>query len=392
MNSRRFRLRSALAVIMTVLVLVPTAILFGRVWQDNSDRHASTAREQNGVEYLTALAPLINSLVEYESSAVQGVADAPDSLKTAIAKVTDVDNRLGDDLKTRDRWTGLQDKISKLAKVPGGQLAVFQAHSEVLDLTVALYDTVRRNSELNRDPDNDLSNLQQAVAVDMPSAVQHTNEMGDLANIQQTHKGAITVQFGEAVLAVQNAVGNLTDDLQAAVEDTKSQTLSGSLVTTLDQFRRGIESMNRGANIGGDPNIATIAVAQSSLQTALNSLAGVTLREMGKLLDDRQSTINYRRTEAIVLGLIAVALVLGALIWPATVRRRETASAPVAQPTGDTTRDIVAASRPAGYGPGAGAGLPSAGSVPGGTPGPYDQLPAYGDGNPTRRERSGAVR
>jgi hypothetical protein len=382
MNSRRSRLRSALAVIMTVLVLVPTAILFGRVWQDNSGRHSSTALELKGVEYLAALAPLINSLVEYESSAVQGVGAAPDSLKPAIAKVTDVDNRLGDDLKTKDRWTGLQDKINKLAKVPGGQLPVFQAHSEVLDLVVALYDAVRRNSELNRDPDNDLSNLQQAVAVDMPSAVQHTNQMGTLANLQQNHKGAITVQFGEEVLAVQSSVSDLTDDLQAAVEDTKSQTLSGSLVTTLDQFRRGVESMNRGANLGGDPNIATVAVAQSSLQTALNSLATVTLREMSKLLDDRQSTLNYRRTEAIVLGLLAIALVLGALIWPAAVRRRETP----ATPPGETTRDIVASSRGVGYGPGT--GVPTAGSAPG----PYDQLPAYGEANPTRRERSGALR
>jgi hypothetical protein len=375
---------------MTVLVLVPTAILFGRVWQNNSDRHASTALEQKGVEYLSALAPLMNSLVEYESSAVQGVGAAPDSLKGAMAKVSDTDKRLGDDLKTKDRWAGLQDKIGKLAKVPGGQLAVFQAHSEVLDLMVALYDSVRRNSELNRDPDNDLSNLQQAVAVDMPSAVQHTNQMGDLANIQQTHKGAITVQFGQEVIAVQNAVSDLTDDLQAAVEDTKSQTLSGSLVTTLDQFRRGVESMNRGANLGGDPNIATVAVAQSSLQTALNSLASVTLREMNKLLDDRQSTINYRRSEAIVLGLLAIALVLGALIWPATARRRETPAAPAAQPVGETTRDIVPAPRSAGYGPGA--GLPTAGSAPGPAPGPYDQLPAYGEANPTRRERSGAIR
>ena len=390
MNSRRSRLRSALAVIMTVLVLVPTAILFGRVWQDNSDRHSSTALEQEGVEYLTSLAPLINSLVEYESSAVGGVGDAPDSLKRAIAKVSDVDNRLGNDLKTKDRWAGLQDKIGKLGKVTGGPLVVFQAHSEVLDLVIALYDTVRRNSELNRDPDNDLSNLQQAVAVDMPAAVQHTNQMGTLANLQQNHKGPILIQFGEEVLAVQNSVAALTDDLQAAVEDTKSQTLSGSLVTTLDQFRRGVESMNRGANLGGDPNIATIAVAQSSLQTALNSLAGVTLREMDKLLDDRMNSINYRRTEAIVLGLIAIALVLGALIWPATARRREAAAAPVAPPVGETTRDIVASTRPGPYG--SGAGLPTAGSGPGGAPGPYDQLPAYGEANPTRRERSGAVR
>lgn len=379
MNSRRSRLRPALAVIMTVLVLVPTAVLFGRVWQDNSDRHASTAQEQKGVEYLTALAPLINSLVEYQSSALQGVAAQPDSLKAAIAKVTDVDARLGDDLKTKDRWAGIKDKIGKLPKPNAGTLVVFQAHAEVVDLVVALYDAVRRNSELNRDPDNDLSNLQEAVAVDMPTAVQVTNTMGDLASITANTpaqgRAAMAVQFGESVLQVQAVVGLLTDNLQAAVEDTNSQTLSGSLVSTLDQFRRAIESMNRGANLGGEPNVATISTAQSSLQTALTALAGVTLREMGKLLDDRMSTLNYRRSEAIVLGLLAIVLVLGALIWPATARRRETPAAPPAPPTGDTTRDIVSAGRPGGYGPG-----------------PYDQVPAYGEVNPTRRERSGALR
>jgi hypothetical protein len=380
MNSRRSRLRSALAVIMTVLVLVPTAVLFGRVWQDNSDQRARTALEQKGVEYLTALAPLINSLVEYQSSAVQSIAAAPDSLKPAIAKVTDVDNRLGDALKTKDRWTGLQEKIGKLSKpVVGGQLAVFQAHAEVIDLVVALYDSVRRNSDLSRDPDNDLSNLQEAVAVDMPNAVQTTNAMGDWANIvantPAASRATVAVQFGESVLEVQRGVAALTNSLQQAVGDTNSQTLSGSLVSTLDQFRRGIESMNRGANLGGEPNAATIAVAQSSLETALTALAGVTLREMGKLLDDRMSTLNYRRTEAIVFGLLAIVLVLGALIWPAAARRRETPATPPSAPAGETTRDIVAAGRPGSYGPGQ-----------------YDQVPAYGEVNPTRRERSGALR
>jgi hypothetical protein len=177
------------------------------------------------------------------------------------------------------------------------------------------------------------------------------------------------------VLQVQAMVGSLTDNLQAAVEDTKSRTLSGSLVSTLDQFRRAIESMNRGANLGGEPNVATISTAQSSLQTALTALAGVTLREMGKLLDDRMSTLDYRRTEAIVCGLLAILLVLGAVVWPITARRRETAAAPPAPPVGETTRDIVSANRTGGYGTG-----------------PYDQVPGYGEVNPTRRERSGALR
>jgi hypothetical protein len=363
---------------MTVLVLVPTAILFGRDWQDVSSRHDSAALEQKGVEYLTALSPLLNSLVEGESSALQGVSAAPDSEKAAIARVADVDQRYGRALKTTARWNSIQDKAGKLPKVTGGATAVFQAHSEVLDLTVALYDTVRRNSELNRDTANDIANLQQAVATDLPVAVVRTNRMGDYANMTNNATGKLKAtlgaQFAEEVAAVQDSVDTLTTDLQAAVEDTTSQTLSGTLVTTLDSFRRGVESMNRGANLGAEPNLATIAIAQSSLQTALTALAGTALKEMASILDDRTGSLNYRRTEAIVLGLIAIVLVLGAIVWRATGRGRDDTPAAPATPVGDTTSDLVAA-RTGGYGSDS-----------------FGQAPAYGEVNSSRRERSGAVR
>lgn len=381
MNSRRTRLGSALGVILTVLVLVPTGVLFARVWQDNADRHDSTQLERQGVEYLGALNPLLSSLAEYESSALQGVPEQPDTLKAAVAGVSEVDGRLGDALRTKERWVSLQDKIGKLGKANGGQLAVYQAHTEVTDLMLALYGEVRRNSHLNRDPDNDISNLQEASAIDMPTTIVLVSRMGDLANILQSTSGStrasVAIQFGEEVLAVQDQVNSLTDNLQAAVDDTKSPTLSGNLVSTLDAFRRGVESMTRGANPGGAPNVATMSTAQSSLQTALNSLSGVTLREMDGLLDDRASNTTYRRTEAIVVALVAIGLVLVALIWPAMGRRRE--PAPIAPPRqgGEPTRD-VAMNTPAG------------GPVYGGNS--YDQGPYGGPVDPTQRERSGALR
>jgi hypothetical protein len=330
------------------------------------------------VEYITALTPLISALAEAQSSAIQGVAAPPDSLTAAVSKVAAADAKLGDDLKTKERWADLNAKIAKLPKATGGPLAVLQAHIEVSDLALALYGAVRRNSELSRDPASDMNNLQQAVAIDMPRTVALISRTGDFANIAQTAtpatRGTITVQFGEELAAAQDAVNALTEDLQAAVDDTTSPTLSGSLVTTLDSFRRGVESMARGANPGGTPNVATMAIAQSSLQTALNSLSGVTLKEMAKLLDDRMSTINYRRGEAVAMALLAVLLVLAAVIWPAVSRRREPAPAPTTPP-GETTRDIVSSRSGGGYGNNQ-----------------YDQVPNYGEANPTRRERSGALR
>jgi hypothetical protein len=115
-----------------------------------------------------------------------------------------------------------------------------------------------------------------------------------------------------------------------------------------------------------------MAIAQSSLKTALNTLATVTLKEMAKLLDDRISTLDYRRTEAAAMGLLAIVLVLGSVILSVGGRRRET-PAPATPPPGETTRgDLVA--RTGGYGA------------------QYDQRPAFGEVTPTRREQSGALR
>ncbi|WP_250032124.1 hypothetical protein [Paractinoplanes maris] len=335
---------------------------------------------------MTALTPLVSALAESQSTGIQGVSEPPESLAAAVTRVSAVDAKLGDDLRTKPRWADLKDKISKLPKVTG-PVNILNAHVEASDLTLALYAAVRRNAQLNRDPDGDISNLQQAVAVDMPSTVTGVNRMGDYANLLQglpaASRAQVQAQFAYEVLSVQDSVKQLTENLQAAVDNTESDTLSGSLVSALDSFRRGVEAMNRGANPGGTPNAATMSTAQSTLQLALSNLSGITLREMDRLLDNRLDSIDYRRTEAIIMAALALLLVLGALIWPAVNRRREAEATP---------------ERPAGAGESTRGALDRTGPAPGpvgpyGNPGnPYNQAPGYGDLDPTRRERSGAVR
>ncbi|WP_308120839.1 hypothetical protein [Paractinoplanes bogorensis] len=355
------------------------------MWTDNADQRDRTQLEKDGVEFLTALSPLVSALAESQSTAVQGVTEPPPSLAAAVTGVSTVDAKFGTALRTKERWADLKDKISKLPKTTGAA-NILNAHIVVTDLTLGLYNAVRRNSELNRDPDSDISNLQQAAAVDMPTTVVRVNRMGDYATLVQSLPAAsrapVQAQLFHEYLTVQDLVKQLTENLQAAVDNTKSQTLSGSLVSSLDAFRRRIEDMNRGADpIGGAPAIATITTAQSTLQAALGNLAGITLGEMDRMLDERLDSLDYRRIESIVMAGLALLLVTGAVLWPALSRRRdpESTPAPADRPIGESTRD-VALNRPIG-GPG-GYGAPS----------PYDQAPGYGDLDPTRRERSGAVR
>jgi hypothetical protein len=383
-TTRPSRLRAALAALVTILVLAPAGVLFAWVWNDNQDQRDGTKQEQQGVEYLTSLSPLISGLVEAQSSALQGVSTAPASLTAAVARVATVDQRLGDTLGTHERWSGLRDKIQRLPSVAGSAIEIFQAHVEVTDLALALYNAVREDSQLVRDPDNDLSNLQQALAVDLPATVVQVSRMGDLsqmvANItgsaaqRQQAQAILVPQFGAAVQQVNTDVASLTDNLQSAVDDTESTTLSGNLVTSVDSFRRGVESFTRGADpTGGKPNTATMATAQSQLQSSLSGLSGVLVREMNGLLQDRLDRLDTRRLEVLITAGVLMLLVLIALILLLTGQRRD--GAPMGG--GHTGRGpTVSPERPDnGYGGG-----------------PLDQMPTYGEVNPTRRERSGALR
>jgi hypothetical protein len=378
-NSRRARLRSALAVVLTVLVLLPAAALFLRVLDDNTEHRDRLRLEQSGVEYLTALSPLVSALAESQSSALQGVAAEPASLTAAVARVQGADERLGTDLDTTDRWASLKEKIGRLPNVTGDAATIYESHVEVSELTLALYDTVRENSTLNRDEESDMWFLQEAAAVDMPNAVTAVSRMGDSANMaaaaKSKAKAALNVKFGYEVLSVQQHGDDLTNNLQAAVERTESATLAGNLVSNLNSFKRGIEDANRGANIGGPPNVSAMVTAQSTLQTALNALSGVVLKEMATLLEDRIDALNYRRAEAWGLLAVAIALILVATFWTRARARQVNEDRP--------NRDVS---------------VQGDGGNPYGNSNPYDQAPNYGEtpnyggDSAARRERSGALR
>jgi hypothetical protein len=167
-------------------------------------------------------------------------------------------------------------------------------------------------------------------------------------------------------------VNALTDDLQAAVDDTNSPTLSGNLVTRLDSFRRGVESITRGAGPGGRPDPATLRTAQTQLRSSMDSLAGMLVQEMDGLLRDRLDRLDLRRLDALVAAGAAVLLALGAVAVGLTGRRRFA----MPRPSDEATRDMSV--RPSG-------GTPGYANV-------LDPGPSSGEGTPKRRERSGALR
>jgi hypothetical protein len=183
------------------------------------------------------------------------------------------------------------------------------------------------------------------------------------------------LEFGAAYSSTDTAVRRLTDNLQAAVDDTTSQTLSGSLVSTLDTFRRGIETLVRGANPGGKPNVATMATARSQMQQTLTSINTTVLKEMDGLLQNRLDDLDSDRRQALFLAVAAVLLVLLVVLLTGLPLLRPRRGDPL---DGDDPDAAAGGATVAGHGSGVGN---------------HDQLPQTSDEvHPNRRERSGALR
>jgi hypothetical protein len=371
-ENRRNRSRSAVAAILTVLLLAPVGILFLQVWNSTSDDRDMARNERRGVAYLTRLGPLLTALAEAQAAALQGSTAAPASLTAAVAGVAEADSRLGDALGTTDRWNGLRDKIGELPGVTGGTLPVLQANVEASDLLVALYSTVLDNSQLARDPVNDVSHLQVAVGLDLPTAVVQGARAADLsvlvANASATEKAQLGPQLGTTLATVDVAVGKLTDNLQAASTDTGSGTLSSNLLGTVDGFRGSVEALVRGATAPGKPDIAGLTSARVAMQQAVTGLSNTILTEMDGLLRTRTDNVETDRRRAQITAGAAVLIALLALVVPLLGRRRSAAP---------DRSDGAPAGR---------AGEGTSGDEPFG-PEPYgNEVPA------TRRERSGALR
>jgi hypothetical protein len=354
-GNRRGRVRSVLATLVTLAMLVPVGLLFLQLRRAGDDDISRTRIERQAVAYLAALTPLLSAVTEAQSTALRGRTGALPAVEAAVAEVAQVDKLHGTALGVHERWSTLADKVGRLPAA-GDPTAVLQSHVEATDLLLALYDAIRDNAALSRDPDADVSRMQQAAAVDLPRTVIFATRSADLAPLVAATTGDVQQQL-RAGLAAASAgaaasVADATENLQTASDDTASASLSSNILGTLDKFRRAIEAITLNTGDGGrGPNQAQLANAYSDLQQGLSALASTVLAETDKLLvariDDRQAA---QRTQLIVAG----AAVLGAVLLLTLLfarRRRPTAAEPATQERPDARR---ADSGP----PGGAAGIP----------------------------------
>lgn len=311
-----------LRLLLAVLLLVPVGALFVQSWQGVDEELTSADRERQGIEYLRSLEQVTVALVDAQSAAVARQPVLREALTLAVENTTSVDARLGEELRTRERWAGVRAKIEALPQrnLPD-PTQVFAGYTEATDLILALYAKVRETSGLIRDPDADSYALQDSVVEELPEALVAAGRLADLAMFSSASRSnAEQLQAAIGLAGGRNAVlepvEDMVEGLQSAVNTTESQQLSGNLLSRLDAYQLAVDALGAAtAPTAGaaavDPE--AIAAARTSAQVAGLGLSEVMFNELDALVETRADGLRTERLLAIAAGTAAL-LIVGALI------------------------------------------------------------------------------
>jgi hypothetical protein len=403
----------ALRLVLPVLLLVPVGALTFQSWQAIDEKRAFAERERQGIEYLRALRQVTVALVDAQSAEVANRTADHESLDRAIEAAASVDNRLGDTLRSRERWAGVRAKIEAL---PERGLAdpeeVYASYGEVTDLLLALHGKVRETSGMIRDPEADSYHLQDSAAEELPEALVAAGRLADLAVLATNRPAADRVRTLTELAAAQSTVfepvEDLVEGLQAAINNTKSRRLSGNLLSRLSAYQQTVDALSAASLLSGTddtPDSTRIATARTSAQIAAVELSKTMLDELDILIETRIDALGSDRLVTVLTGGIAILIILGLVALTLGGRRHSAVPAPHGHaPPSDGRRDLVEPGErrrgwplptdrsgpgPAGAGPGG--PVPSLGGRNPSTAG-RDPLTAGRTGEPTQWGRPDAAR
>lgn len=354
MPARHFaRRRSILPrVLLAVAILVPVGVLFAQSWQADSDKLAAARAEQHGLEYLTALQPVINAVADAESIAVGRNNVSFNVIDPAVVNASAVDERLGGELRSSVLWNKIRNDIAVLHNFSLTPALAVEQFSGISQTLLDLSDKVRQTSGLIRDPDPDTYFLEDAATHQLPASIIAAGKYGDFIVIGMGSAPASQATDNANIISAHNALitaaTNLGNDVQSAVDATASRTLSADLLDKLDKYRVSIDglaplSQTPVAGSTSAQDNAQAAADKANVVQAANALNAVMLEGVGSLLQTRVDSINSHRWLVAGTGLAAVVVALLPLLLLAARRTARIGLPAVAERRGD-------ADRPAGHG------------------------------------------
>jgi methyl-accepting chemotaxis protein len=229
-RSLGFRMK---ATVISVCFSVPIAILMVFVLQAKQEIIGFAKQERIGVEYIQQLVPLMQHGQRVRMAATAAAAGVPlanhEEIKSNFAaqlkKMSDVNEKLGGKLNTKDVYRKMQDKITSAEKTVGSKETVFAAYVGVLDSMHDVLDQVTDTSNLALDPDLGSYYTMDAAVVNGPKAIEAMGQARGLGgallamnDISSAHRIGITQQYAIAKHHMDGMDSSIKKVINAAPE------------------------------------------------------------------------------------------------------------------------------------------------------------------------------
>ncbi|MDG4794248.1 hypothetical protein [Micromonospora sp. WMMD1082] len=325
-----------LPLLLAIALLLPVAFLVIQAHRLIDADHDIAERERLGVEYLRALGPVTEALVDAQTAAVNGRPLPRGTLDQAVEQAATVDARIGGELSTSERWAGLRAKLEAL---PERSLtdpeAAFTVYGEVTDLLLALHGKVRETSGLIRDSGADLYFLQDGVGEEMPEAMVAAGRLADLVVLIGRRPATDQIRSLSQLATLRGAAlqpaTDLANNLRAVVDRSESADLGASVLTPFDAYQRAVEAMalfSQPIDRAGTIDATRLVAARNEAQQAAKQLQPVLLDEIDRLLVDRLDRLNRDRLLVFGAGGLAGLLLIALAVHGWVSRPRDTSARP----------------------------------------------------------------
>ena len=179
-----YRMRRVLVVVLLVLaVLIPYGVTLALLWSDLSTRLTVAERERDGITYLAPLVRLLSATADVQSVTVAGARPDTTEIRAAIGAVDVMDNRLGAELGTQERWADVSNRLDALLQAPPSGQAAYTSFTQVVDLETGLITAVGDSSDLILDPQLDSFYVIDAALVRVPAILVSAGRANDLVRL-----------------------------------------------------------------------------------------------------------------------------------------------------------------------------------------------------------------
>ena len=275
-------------VVVGLVLLVPLGFVAAAYVGLQRNQIAFSAKERNGVAYLTPLVELASRTAQARHVAVTGDRAAV-PLDREIAAVDAVDRKLAPTLGTADAWAATRRLIGAAQGGTGPAAARYQEYNAAVQALTDLIVRVGDNSNLTLDPDLDTYYLMDTLQFRLPVVLDNAGRGADLAvlaaSAPATARTQALIDLGltNGVLAATNATmarAVATITAKTADPDVRRRTGAGfgrlnGAITTLTATLTAAVKDRRPGDIPADASDAVRTAATEFAAQAATSLDGL---------------------------------------------------------------------------------------------------------------------